>query len=457
MTEQPRPVPTGWRGRRWISAWQPEDTSFWERTGRKIAVRNLVFSIFAEHLGFSLWSIWSAVVISLPAAGFHFSISQLFWLVSLPNLLGSALRLPYTFAVPKFGGRNWTVISASLLIIPCGLLIAAVTAHGSFTLFMIAAIAAGLGGGNFASSMANITYFYPERYLGRALGFNAAGGNLAVAVVQLLVPLLVSIGTGVHLAYVGVFYLVFVIISATCALLFMDNLIGARSDFAAQAKAVRRIPTWVMSFLYIGTFGSFIGYAAALPLLLKTQFPHVHGTYYAWIGAAVGSLSRPVGGWLSDRLGGTVVTLWNFVAMAAGTIIVVIGERAGNFPMFFFAFLAVFIFSGIGNGSTFRMLPAIFGARARKEIAAGADPAQTTSQARREAAAAIGIASSIGAFGGFGVTRGFASSIAATKVADSAFYAFIAFYVICFLVTWLVFVRNPAEAKAVQPLAGAKV
>jgi NNP family nitrate/nitrite transporter-like MFS transporter len=305
--------------------------------------------------------------------------------------------------------------------------------------------------------MTNISYFYPERNLGSALGLNAAGGNLAVAVVQLLVPVLVSIGTGVHLAYVGVFYLFFVVVSAICALLFMDNLATARSDFAAQAMAVRRSPTWVMSFLYIGTFGSFIGYAAALPLLIKTQFPHVHGAYFAWLGAAVGSLSRPFGGWLSDRLGGTRVTLVNFLLMAGATVVVVIGERAGNFPMFFFAFLAVFILSGIGNGSTFRMVPMIFLGRARQEIAEGAEAGPVLRRAKRESAAAIGIASSIGAFGGFGVTRGFAASIAATKVADSAFYAFIAFYLVCLVVTWVVFARRRPVTENAPKLVSAKV
>jgi NNP family nitrate/nitrite transporter-like MFS transporter len=429
-------------GRRWIEDWKPETGSFWASTGRRVATRNLVFSIFAEHLAFSLWSIWSVIVVSLPAAGFHFTVSQLFWLVSMPNLLGSALRLPYTLAVPRFGGRNWTVVSTLLLLIPSTMIIVAVSSHASYGFFLLAAATAGLGGGNFASSMANISFFYPEARKGSALGLNAAGGNIGVAVGQLLVPILIHIGTGVHIAYAGMFYTPLVIIAAACALLFMDNLRTATSDVAAQAAAARRRDTWVMSFLYIGTFGSFIGYSFALPLLIKTQFPHVHGSYYAWMGALVGSLARPFGGWLSDRLGGARVTLWNFVLMGAAAAMVVTGERSDSFPMFFGFFLVLFVTSGIGNGSTYRMIPAIFARRAAQRTANGADGEQEMRQARREAAAAIGIASSIGAFGGFGVTRALATSIGHTKVADAAFYSFIAFYAVCFVVTWLFYLRR---------------
>jgi NNP family nitrate/nitrite transporter-like MFS transporter len=201
--------------RPWIADWRPEDTEFWATKGKAIARRNLILSIVVEHLGFSLWSIWSVVTVSLPAAGFGFSVDQLFWLVAIPNLLGSALRLPYTWAVGAWGGRNWTVTSALLLVIPAGLLIYCVSDPATpFWMFLLTAATAGVGGGNFASSMANISHFYPESRKGFVLGINAAGGNLGVAVVQLLVPVLVSIGTSVHLAYVGAFYLPLVILAA---------------------------------------------------------------------------------------------------------------------------------------------------------------------------------------------------------------------------------------------------
>jgi NNP family nitrate/nitrite transporter-like MFS transporter len=429
-------------GRHWIQHWQPDDPEFWAGGGRRIATRNLIFSIFSEHIGFSIWVIWSVVVVGLPKAGFTFTVDQLFWLAALPNLLGAALRLPYTFAVPIFGGRNWTIISSLLLLIPTGMLTIAVTTHASYGFFLLAAATAGFGGGNFASSMTNISFFYPESRKGFALGINAAGGNLGAAMVQLIIPLVIAIGTGTNLAYAGLFYMPFAVAAAIFAALYMDNLATAKADFPAQAAAVKRIQTWVMSFLYIGTFGSFIGYSAALPLLIKTQFPHIQGGYFAWLGALVGSLSRPFGGWLSDRLGGSRVTLWVFVLMGVAAVVVVLGEQAGNFALFFGAFLVLFITAGLGNGSTYRMIPAIFVSQAKRDVEGGGDLEEAVRRSRREAAATIGIASAIGAFGGFLVTRVLAKSIAATKVADTAFYAFIAFYAVCFAITWWCYRRR---------------
>ena len=415
----------------WIEDWRPEEPAFWAVTGRRIAARNLVCSVFVEHLAFSLWSIWSVVVVSLPAAGFHFGLNQLFWLVSLPNLLGAALRLPYTLAVSRFGGRNWTVASTLLLLVPCAMLIVAVTSHGSYGLFLLAAASAGVGGGNFASSTANISFFYPRARKGSALGLNAAGGNVGVAIGQLLVPVLVTAGTGVHIAYAGAFYAAFVVLAAACALLFMDNLRTATAEVGAQAAAARRRDTWLVSLLYVGTFGSFVGYSFALPLLIRNQFPAVHGGWYAWLGALVGSLVRPAGGWLADRVGGARVTLCSFALMAGAAALVVVGERGGSFPVFFGAFLALFVTSGAGNGSTYRMIPAIFD--------------------RREAAAALGIAAAVGALGGFGVSRALATSIGHTGAADAAFCGFIAYYALCFLVTWCRY-RRRTPAAAAEPV-----
>ncbi len=415
------------RGRgRWIEVWDPDNPELWRSRGRTIAVRNLIFSVFAEHVAFSMWAIWSVVVVGLPAAGFTFGIDQLFWLTALPTLLGAVLRLPYTIAVPYFGGRNWTVISGLLLLIPCGLLTYCVTTHAPFEMFLLAAATAGLGGGNFASSMAHISYFFPEPRKGFALGVNAAGGNIGVAVVQLAVPVVISWGTGTQLAYAGLMYLPLIVLSAVCAAAFMDNLTEARADLGAQAAAARRGRTWVMSFLYIGTFGSFIGYSFALPLLIRTQFPEVQGAYFAWMGALVGSLSRPVGGWLADRIGGRRVTLWTFAAMGLATGLVVAGERAHHFGLFFGAFLLLFVTSGIGNGSTYRLIPDAFIALAGR-IGVQA--------AKREAAAALGIASAVGALGGFLVSRAFAISIKHTGAADQAFFLFIGWYALCFVVT----------------------
>src|SRR5438067_5900733 len=270
----------------WISGWNPEDEKYWESGGKWIARRNLIWSIFAEHLGFSIWLVWSIVATKLPQAGFHYTTDQLFQLVALPGLIGSLMRFPYTFAVTKFGGRNWTVFSAAVLFIPTIALAYFVTQPDTpFSLMLLVSATAGLGGGNFASSMANISFFYPDRMKGWALGLNAAGGNIGVSGVQLLTPILMGFGFvslyvadpqgSLYLQNAGLMWLLPLTIAVIGAYFFMNNLTEARSTFKDQLVIIRRKHTWVMSYLYIGTFGSFIGYSGAFPLLLKTQFPEV--------------------------------------------------------------------------------------------------------------------------------------------------------------------------------------
>src|SRR5438128_7816716 len=297
----------------WISEWNPEDEQFWESKGKVIARRNLIWSILAENLGFSIWLIWSIVATKLPQAGFHYTTDQLFQLVALPGLVGSLMRFPYTFAVPKFGGRNWTIVSALLLFIPTSALAYFVTRPNTPSwLMLIVAGTAGLGGGNFASSMANISFFYPDRMKGWALGLNAAGGNIGVSSVQLLTPILMGFGLfnlyqatpvgGVYLQNAGLMWVLPLAVAVFGAVFFMNNLTAAKSTFKDQLAIVGRKHTWIMSFIYIGTFGSFIGYSAAFPLLIKTQFPAVT-IAIAFMGPLVGSLSRPLGGLLADKVG----------------------------------------------------------------------------------------------------------------------------------------------------------
>ena len=413
----------------WIDHWDPEDSTFWETTGRRIARRNLTFSILAEHLGFSVWVLWSIVAVNLDSVGFAFTESQLFWLVAVPNLVGATLRLPYTFAVPRFGGRNWTVVSALLLLVPSLGLAWAVSNPGtSFGTMLAIAALAGVGGGNFASSMTNITWFFPEREKGWALGLNAAGGNIGVAVVQapFVVSAVVTAGAGIHLGRAGLMWVPLALLAAFCAWRFMDNLSVARTDFASSAAAARRPHTWVMSFLYIGTFGSFIGYAAAFPLLIKGQFPEVDVTAYAFLGALVGSLSRPFGGKLADRVGGARVTAAGFVVMGLGVLGVVWALSLHSFALFLAFFMVLFLATGIGNGSTYRMIPAIF------------------RSSKKEAAAAIGIISAIGAYGGFLVPRTYGWSAAAYGSIVPALYVYVGLYALMLAVTWVFYLRRSA-------------
>ncbi|MGY4291178.1 nitrate/nitrite transporter NarK [Bradyrhizobium sp. LM2.7] len=312
----------------WISDWRPEDEAFWNATGKTIARRNLIWSIVAEHIGFSVWLIWSIVTTKLPQAGFHYTTDQLFQLVAVPGLIGALMRFPYTFAVTTFGGRNWTIFSAAILFIPTLSLAYFVSEPDTpFWLMLLIASTAGLGGGNFASSMTNISFFFPDRMKGWALGLNAAGGNIGVSSVQLLTPILMTLAVinlfqaspvdGVFLQNAGLMWVLPIAIAVFGAVFFMNNLTTAKSSIKNQLAVVKRKHTWIMAYLYIGTFGSFIGYSAAFPLLIKTQFPMVT-IAIAFLGPLVGSLSRPFGGWLADKVGGSIITFWNFIAMAGG-------------------------------------------------------------------------------------------------------------------------------------------
>lgn len=445
----------------WISDWNPEDPTFWETKGKVTARRNLIWSIVAENIGFSVWLIWSIVATKLPAAGFHYTTDQLFQLVAIPGLIGSLMRFPYTFAVTTFGGRNWTIFSASVLFIPTfGLAYFVSQPDTPFWLMLLVASTAGLGGGNFASSMANISFFYPDRMKGWALGLNAAGGNIGVSSVQLLTPILMGIGlinlyqatpvSGVYLQNAGLMWVLPLVVAVFGAVCFMNNLTSAKSSFRDQLAIVKRKHTWIMSFIYIGTFGSFIGYSAAFPLLIKTQFPSVT-IAIAFLGPLVGSLSRPFGGLLADKIGGAIITFWNFIAMAAATIGVIYFIGTKDFTGFLVTFLVIFVTTGIGNGSTYRMIPSIFREenlrKARGKGEAGRVMALKT--ASIESGAAVGFIGAVGACGGYFIPSGFGKSIAATGGPQLALFIYLGFYAICLAFTWWFYLRRtPAESGA---------
>jgi MFS transporter, NNP family, nitrate/nitrite transporter len=453
----------------WISDWNPEDPAFWESKGKTVARRNLIWSIVAEHIGFSVWLIWSIVATKLPAAGFHFTTDELFQLVAIPGLIGSLMRFPYTFAVTTFGGRNWTIFSASVLFIPTfGLAYFVSQPDTPFWLMLTVASTAGLGGGNFASSMANISFFYPDRMKGWALGLNAAGGNIGVSSVQLLTPILMGLGlinlyqatpvSGVYLQNAGLMWVVPLIIAVFGAVFFMNNLTSAKSSFKDQIAVVRRKHTWIMSFIYIGTFGSFIGYSAAFPLLIKTQFPAIT-IGIAFLGPLVGSLARPLGGLLADKIGGAIITFWNFIAMAAATIGVIYFVGQKDFTGFLAMFLILFVTTGVGNGSTYRMIPSIFREENLRKARGKGDAARALAlkTASIESGAALGFIGAIGACGGYFIPSGFGKSIAATGGPQLALVIYLAFYATCLALTWWFYLRrSPAEAGATS-LAEARI
>lgn len=436
------------RGKHWIDHWEPEDPEFWSTTGKPIALRNLIFSIFAEHIGFSVWLLWSIVVVQMTAgangaptaSGWALSTTQALWLVAVPSGVGAFLRIPYTFAVPVFGGRNWTVISAMMLLIPCLLMAWAVSDPSiPFAVLLLVSATAGFGGGNFASSMANISFFYPEREKGWALGLNAAGGNIGVAVAQKIIPLIVVAGGGLALSRAGLFYVPFAIAAAVCAFLFMNNLSEAKADVKPVWQSLRHKETWIMSLLYIGTFGSFIGYSAAFPTLLKAVFGRGDiALAWAFLGAGIGSIARPLGGKLSDRIGGARITALSFAMLAIGAATALWSVKERNLPVFFTAFMFLFVATGIGNGSTYRMISKIFQV---KGFDAGGDAATMVSM-RRQAAGALGIISSVGAFGGFIVPLAYAWSKSQFGNIQPALQFYVVFFVLLLVVTWFFYLRK---------------
>jgi len=338
-----------------------------------------------------------------------------------------------------------------------------------FGVMLLVSATAGLGGGNFASSMANISFFYPDRMKGWGLGLNAAGGNIGVSSVQLLTPILMGVGfinlyqgtpsqAGFYVQNAGLMWLLPLVIAVTGAIFFMNNLTSARSTFKDQLTIVGRKHTWIMSYLYIGTFGSFIGYSAAFPLLIKTQFPAVT-VAIAFLGPLVGSLSRPFGGLLADKVGGAIITFWNFIAMGAATIGVIYFVNVKDFTGFLVMFLILFITTGIGNGSTYRMIPSIFREEKLREAKGSGEAGRVAAvkAASIESGAALGFIGAMGACGGYLIPRGFGASIAATGGPHLALEGYLAFYASCLALTWWYYLRKSAVASSTTSLAEARV
>lgn len=453
-----------------IEIWTPEDKAFWEMQGQAIASRNLWISIPALFLAFAVWQLWSVVAVSLPALGFKFTTNQLFWLAAAPGLSGATLRIFYSFMVPIVGGRRWTAISTASLLIPAiGIGIAVQNPGTSYQTMLILALLCGFGGGNFSSSMANISFFFPKEHKGSALGLNAGLGNLGVSSVQFLAPLVVGMGflgalggdpqliankLGGHdqiwAQNAAFIWVPFIALAAIAAWLGMHDLAEAKASLAAQMVIFRRKHNWLMCWLYLGTFGSFIGYAAGFPLLIKSQFPGVNALQFAWLGPLVGAVIRPFGGWLSDKIGGAAVTFWNFIAMALAVAGVLYflpsGPSGGSFPGFLAMFLLLFLTTGIGNGSTFRMIPVIFLTERQREVAGKGPAAQQKAikDGNTEAAAVLGFSAAIGAYGGFFIPKSYGTSIAMTGGPEAALYCFIVFYLTCIALTWWYYARKNA-------------
>lgn len=447
-----------------LEDWRPEDPQFWASEGKRIATRNLWISIPNLLLAFSVWMVWSVVVAKMPAIGFDFTVGQRFWLAALPGLSGATLRIFYSFMVPVFGGRRWTAISTASLLLPAiGIGFAVQNPDSSYLTFLVLALMCGFGGGNFASSMANIAYFYPKATKGNALALNAGLGNLGVSVMQFLVPIVITMGVfgalggepqtlsdggKLFIQNAGFIWVPFLAVSAVAAWFGMNDIADAKASVKDQSIIFSRKHNWIMCILYTGTFGSFIGYAAGFPLLMKTQFPEVDVLRYAFLGPLVGALSRAATGWVSDKFGGGRVTFWTFLLM----IVAVFGvlqflpseaSPAGNFWGFFTCFMALFFLTGVGNASTFQMIPSIM----RQEVPRlmpNLDAAATLKQSERESAAIIAFTSAIAAYGAFFIPKLYGTSISMTGAPNGALWAFLCFYAVCAVICWVFYSRKSA-------------
>ncbi len=433
-----------------LNDWNPEDVTYWNSKGKYIAIKNLCVSIPCLLLSFSVWFIWSAVAVNLNSVGFNFTTEQLFTLAAIPGLSGATLRIFYSFTVPIFGGKNWTVFSTATLLIPSvGIGIAVQDLSTTYETMLLLAAFCGFGGGNFSSSMSNISFFFPKQTQGTALGLNAGLGNLGVSVLQFTVPVIIGfsffgsfLGTGQQLklldgtvreiwiqnaAYI---WFIPVFLFAIAALIFMDNLPTAKSSLKEQLVIFKRKHMYLTTWLYVMSFGSFIGYSAAFPLLIKTQFPGISPLKYAFLGPMVGALIRPLGGWVSDKCkSGALVTFLDLFVMIICVfgVIYFISPANKNFLGFFLVFMLLFITTGVANGSVFQMIPVIF--------------------IKKESAAVLGFSAAIAAYGAFLIPKTFGASIKTTGSPDFALYCFIIYYFTCLIITWWYYLRKNAEIK----------
>jgi NNP family nitrate/nitrite transporter-like MFS transporter len=447
-----------------LTDWRPEDKEFWDQKGRAIARRNLWISIPSLLLSFAIWQVWSVVVAKLPSVGFKFTTAELFWLAALPGISGAVLRMFYSFMVPIFGGRLWTTLATWSLMIPAiGIGYAVQTPSTPYIVFLLLALLCGLGAGNFASSMSNISFFFPRAEKGNALALNAGLGNLGVSTVQFVVPLVITASVfgwfggdpmmateggrqvPLWLQNAGFIWVPFIAASAFAAWFGMNDIASAKASFADQAVIFQRKHNWVMCWLYTGTFGSFIGYSAGFPLLAKVLFPNVNVLPFVFLGPLVGALSRSATGWIADKWGGGRVTLWVFVLMMAGVLGILyfigIKDQPGAFWGFFAMFLLLFFATGVGNASTFQMIPNIM----RKEmerLMPEADLKTRTLQAEKESAAITGFTSAVAALGAFFIPKSYGTSIELTGGVEGALWGFFFFYVTCVVITWAVYTRK---------------
>ncbi|BBZ43477.1 MFS transporter [Mycobacterium parmense] len=447
-----------------ISNWDPEDAAAWDAGNKKIARRNLIWSVFAMHVGYSVWSIWSVLVLFMPRSVYGLSPADKLLLGATATLVGGCLRIPYAVAVAKFGGRNWMVFSSAVLLIPTvGTILLLANPGQPLWMYVVCAALTGMGGGNFSAAIANVNVFYPQRRKGVALGIAGGGGNLGVPVIQ-IVGLIVLASAGNRQPYwVCAIYLVLLSLAALASALFLDNVELPRGEHKPMRSALVQRDTWILAMLYVATYGSFIGFSFAFGQVLQMDYlatgqttlqASLHAAQVAFLGPLLASLSRMYGGRLSDRLGGGTVTLGVLLSMivAVSALIVVsvrADERSGQLSTaimtgYIIGFMALFVLCGVGNGAVYKMIPAVFEARSRRT---GLVETERRHWARAMSGVVIGIVAAIGTLGGVVINMTLRQSYLSTGSETTAFCVFLLCYLVGSVLTWWMYVRRSSDVR----------
>ncbi|WP_142280493.1 nitrate/nitrite transporter [Mycobacterium saskatchewanense] len=444
-----------------ITDWNPDDAAAWEAGNKDIARRNLLCTVAADHVAFSIWTLWPVMALFMPENVYGFSAGDKLLLGAVATLVGGCARIPYTLGIAAFGGRNWTTVSAFVLLIPtAGTIVLLANPGLPLWLYLLCAALTGLGGGNYAASLANVNAFYPERLKGAALAVNAGVGNLGVAVIQ-LVGLLVLATAGHEAPYwVCAVYLVLLAVVGVAAALFMDD-VHHGTELTTMRSILFERDTYVISLLYICTFGSWIGFSFAFGQVMQVNFlangesakhAALHAAQIAFIGPLLGSLARIYGGRLADRKGGSRVTLGVLAGMilAAGLLVTIstfdghdAGARSTSMIGYVTGFMVLFVLSGMGNGSVFKMIPSVYQARSR---ALDGSESERRQWSRAKSGSLIGICSAVGALGGVGINLALRQSYLSTGTETSAYWMFLASYVVAAALTWTLYARRPTPA-----------
>ncbi len=438
----------------WLKQWEPDKPEFWQATGSKIAWRTLTITTIALVVSFATWFMMSAVVVRIPQIGFKFDTMQLFWLAAMPGLAGGTFRIINTFLIPIYGTRHVITVTTFLKLIPCvGIGLAVMNSATPFWVFVMLALLAGLGGGDFSSYMPSTRLFFPNRLQGTALGIQAGIGNFGVSLAQFITPWIIGfamfgalagdsqtmVSRGktqeIWLQNAALWYVPFLLVIGTVAWIFLRS-VPIKASFKEQRDIFRIKHTWFCTITYMMTFGTFSGLSAAFPLLIKTLYGSFPGApdplTYAFLGPLVGSLARILFGPVADKVGGAILTTITGIVLIIGTLAMVFTgvltpTSLDQFPTFVAIMLVLFFFTGIGNAATFRQYPIIF------------------SDSPRQGAGVIGWTAAIAAYGPFLFSTLIGVAITQTGSPVIFFFGAVAFYIVATSVNWWYYTRPGCE------------